>query len=112
MQSNLKLESGGTSTSFSGQTHAVYYDVLIHTGSARESRTQIFAAVGGGMKIFQGTGKETAFQPLSQFAYLTKTHEVKPMVSFGGGVRYWLDSPESGPHGWGFRLVVTLLFPK
>jgi len=34
------------------------------------------------------------------------------LVSFGGGVRYWADGPEGGPHGWGFRLVVTLLFPK
>lgn len=33
-------------------------------------------------------------------------------VSLGGGVRYWADGPDSGPHGWGFRLVVTLLFPK
>lgn len=29
-----------------------------------------------------------------------------------GGVRYWLDSPDSGPEGWGFRVQVTLLFPK
>ena len=90
MQSNLKLASGGTSTDFSGQTHAVYYDVLIHTGSAKESRAQVYAAVGGGMKIFRGTGKEQAFQPLSQFAYLTKTQEVKPMLSFGGGVKFKL----------------------
>lgn len=34
------------------------------------------------------------------------------LVSVGGGVRYWADGPEGGPHGWGFRLVVTLLFPK
>jgi hypothetical protein len=34
------------------------------------------------------------------------------LVSVGGGVRYWADGPESGPHGWGFRLVLTLLFPK
>jgi hypothetical protein len=33
-------------------------------------------------------------------------------VSLGGGVGYWLDSPEGGPHGWRFRLVATLLFPK
>ena len=33
-------------------------------------------------------------------------------VSFTGGVRYWLDSPEGGPEGWGARFVVTLLFPK
>lgn len=34
------------------------------------------------------------------------------LVSLGGGVRYWADSPESGPHDVGFRLIVTLLFPK
>jgi len=34
------------------------------------------------------------------------------LMSVGGGVRYWADGPDSGPHGWGFRLVVTLLFPK
>ena len=34
------------------------------------------------------------------------------LISVGGGVRYWADGPDSGPHGWGFRLVVTLLFPK
>jgi hypothetical protein len=34
------------------------------------------------------------------------------LVSFGGGVRYYLDSADTGPKGWGFRLVVTLLFPK
>jgi len=34
------------------------------------------------------------------------------LISVGGGVRYWADGPDSGPHGWGLRLVVTLLFPK
>jgi hypothetical protein len=29
-----------------------------------------------------------------------------------GGVRYWADTPEGGPDGWGARLVVTYLFPK
>ncbi|MCG7402993.1 transporter [Caballeronia zhejiangensis] len=36
----------------------------------------------------------------------------KQPVSIGGGVRYWVASPDSGPHGWGGRLVITLLFPK
>ena len=34
------------------------------------------------------------------------------LVSFGAGVRYWADGPEGGPHGWGLRLMVTLLFPR
>ena len=33
-------------------------------------------------------------------------------VSFTVGARYWAESPENGPDGWGFRGVVTLLFPK
>src|SRR6266496_6097074 len=86
MQSNLKLSSGGTSTSFSGQAHAVHYDVLLHT-NRKGSRTQLFAALGGGMKYFRGTGKESAYQPLSQFAYLTHTQKVEPMASIGGGIR-------------------------
>ena len=34
------------------------------------------------------------------------------LVSVGAGVRYWAESPDSGPEGWGARLVFTLLFPK
>jgi hypothetical protein len=88
-QSNLKLQSGGTTATFSGVSHAIHYDLLLHTNKA-ESKTQFFAAFGGGMKIFRGTGRESAYQPLSQYAYFTKTQAVKPMASVGGGVRYQL----------------------
>ena len=30
----------------------------------------------------------------------------------GASVRYWIDSPDSGPKGWGARVIVTFLFPK
>ena len=33
-------------------------------------------------------------------------------VSIGGGLRYWASGPDAGPHGWGYRLVVTFLFPR
>jgi hypothetical protein len=33
-------------------------------------------------------------------------------VSIGGGVRYWVESPDAGPDDFGFRFVVTFLFPK
>jgi hypothetical protein len=32
-------------------------------------------------------------------------------VSIVGGVRYWIDSPDTGPHGFGGRLGMTFLFP-
>lgn len=28
------------------------------------------------------------------------------------GARYWAESPQDGPEGWGFRLALTLLFPR
>lgn len=33
-------------------------------------------------------------------------------LSIGAGLRYWAQSPEQGPDGWGGRLVVTWLFPQ
>lgn len=33
-------------------------------------------------------------------------------LSLGGGLRYWVESPDSGPEGFGVRLTVTFLFPK
>jgi hypothetical protein len=32
-------------------------------------------------------------------------------ISIGGGLRYWADSPDFGPEGFGFRVLVTFLFP-
>ena len=34
------------------------------------------------------------------------------LVSLGGGLRYWVDSPDSGAEGLGFRMTVTLLYPR
>jgi len=33
-------------------------------------------------------------------------------IQISAGPRYYADSPPGGPHGWGFRAVVTFLFPK
>lgn len=89
LQSNLRLQGAGTEATFSGQAHVVHYDVVYHT-NRKESRTQYYAAVGGGLKIFRGTGTEQAYQPLSQFGYFTKTQALKPMGTVAVGVRYAL----------------------
>jgi len=34
------------------------------------------------------------------------------LFQVGGGIRYWVESPDGGPEGWGFRLQLTLLYPK
>jgi hypothetical protein len=34
------------------------------------------------------------------------------LVSIQGGVRYYLESIDTGPEGFGLRAALTLLFPK
>jgi hypothetical protein len=89
LQSNLQLSSGGSSVSFAGTAHVVDYDLILRT-TPRHSRVQLFAAIGGGMKIFRGTGTEEAYQPLSQYGYFTKTQALKPMASVGGGMKFFV----------------------
>ena len=89
LQSNLSLKSGGSDASFSGMSHVVAYDVILKT-TRNDGKVQLFAAVGGGMKVFRGTGKEAAYQPLSQYGYFTKTQALKPMADFGAGVKVGL----------------------
>jgi len=86
-RNTMKLSSGGTTTEFSGRSHTVNYDLMYYV-SGRESRLRPYVAGGGGVKIYQGTGAEQAFQPLSNLALLTKTHEALPTVDFGGGVKF------------------------
>ena len=81
-----KLTSGSAEAKFGGHSHAIHYDLLIHTRD-RESNVRPYVAVGGGAKIYQGTGAEQAFQPLSDIAILTKTSDVKGLLSFGAGVK-------------------------
>jgi hypothetical protein len=87
LQSNLKLSSVGQTATFSGMAHMVHYDVIFHTARS-ESKVQFFGAVGGGMKVFRGTGTEHSSQGLEQFGLFTKTQEMKPMATVGGGVKW------------------------
>jgi len=85
-QRNLRISLGGTTAAFAGQAHVLHYDLIFHTRPVQE-RVRPYLAVGGGMKLFRGTGTEAAYQPLMEYAYLTKTQELKPMLTVGGGVK-------------------------
>src|SRR5690242_11164476 len=89
LQNDLKLSSGGTQATFKGQAHALHYDLLFHPKKA-EAKALPFLAAGGGFKLYRGVGTESAYQPLYQYAFLTRTQEWKPLVSVGGGVRFTL----------------------
>ena len=83
---DLVLKSGGQKVNMDGESHLIHYDMLLHA-LRRSSRIRPFAAAGAGIRWFSGTGHEYASQPLANFALLTKTHEVKPLISVGGGVK-------------------------
>jgi len=34
------------------------------------------------------------------------------LISYGAGVKYYAESPDGGPQGWGARFVFTMMFPK
>jgi hypothetical protein len=54
---------------------------------------------------------DEASVPLNLTASKLTTGLGRP-ISIGGGLRYWAESPEFGPEGWGARLIVTFLFPR
>jgi hypothetical protein len=105
---DLKLTSGNTKAVFGSESHAMHYDFLVQSGS-RESRARVFVAGGGGVKIYRGTGAEQQLQPLDQFALLTKTTDLRALVSVGAGLKWQLS------HAVGLRVEVhdyMTPFPK
>ena len=85
--SDLKLSSGGTDASFNGVAHIIHYDLVLHPRVRHGSKVMPFLAAGGGMKLYRGTGHEVTYQPLETIALLTKTQQIKPMISVGGGIK-------------------------
>jgi len=85
--SDLKVSSGGTEATFRGVAHAIHYDVLVHTRPKGAALRPFFAG-GMGIKVYRGTDRESAYQPLNTFVLLTKTQQVVPLVSAGAGLKY------------------------
>jgi outer membrane protein W len=83
---NLALSSGGTTATFGAHTQQFHYDVMWHA-TPSESRIRPFVEAGAGIKLYQGTGAQVAYQPLSNFALLTQQQDLRPLVSAGAGVK-------------------------
>jgi hypothetical protein len=86
---DARLQSPGAAAGFATQDHVLHYDLVLHA-RPRHDRVRPYVAVGGGIKIFRGTGAEVAYRPLMNYAYLTQTQELKPMLTVGGGVKFRL----------------------
>lgn len=84
---DLKLSSGGTSTTFASRSNAIHYDFQFNFASS-EAAVRPFVEAGGGVKWYSGTGTEQVFQPLSNIAVFSDVRDVRPLVSVGGGVKF------------------------
>jgi len=84
---SLKVSGSGSEATFNGEAHMIHYDFLFHF-APMESKVRPFVAVGGGVKLYRGTGEATVTQNLSNLALLTNTHEVAGMGSVGAGIKY------------------------
>jgi len=84
---DLQLNSAGSSATFGARSYAAHYDVVWHAAPAG-SKIRPFVAAGAGIKVYQGTGTEVVFQPLSDIALLTKAQDLTPLVSGGAGINF------------------------
>ena len=84
-QNDLQLSGTGPEARFDAESHTIHYDFLFSGG--KQGGVQPFVAAGAGIRFFRGTGRETSTQPLNRFAILTRTSDLRPVLSVGGGVR-------------------------
>jgi hypothetical protein len=84
--SDLKLSQGASDVRFGAHTHIAEGNFLLHF-TKQEARVRPFISFGGGVKIIQGTGVESAAQPLGRYAALTATREVLPVAGVGFGFK-------------------------
>jgi hypothetical protein len=73
--------------------------------------TQAKTTLGVNMESTYDWTSETWSTPINLTAFqLLKIGD--QIIQVGGGLRYWAESPEAGPEGWGARFQLTFLFPK
>ncbi len=87
---NMRLRSPTGETgaaNFNARSHSLHYDVLLYA-TRRDSRLRPYIAGGPGLKLYQASGAETAFQPLSDIVVLSRRNQTKFLVSGGGGVKF------------------------
>jgi hypothetical protein len=85
-QNDAFVSRQSTEARFDAESHALHYDLIFLVGNQRAT-LRPFLAAGAGVKIYRGTGREAAFQPLSSFVALTRTTQIAPLVSVGGGFK-------------------------
>jgi len=86
---DLQLSGGGTQATFAARSYAAHYDAVYHF-APNGARIRPFVSLGAGIKVYQGTGAQVLYQPLSQFALLTQAQDLTPLISGGFGIKMQL----------------------
>lgn len=84
---DLHLKQGSTTASFGAHSQAIHYDIMWNF-MGNEAPIQPFVAAGAGIKIYQGTGTQVVYQPLSNIALLTQAQDLTPMASAAFGLKF------------------------
>ncbi len=86
---NLEASSGGTTVNFGRSTHIITGNILGYFRPT-ESRVRPFISFGGGAEVVDGTGMESAAQPLGNFVALTHTRQILGVGDIGVGIKIGL----------------------
>ena len=62
-KNDLKMDSSAGNVSFGAHSHALHYDLLFHTADTG-AKVRPYFLVGGGAKLYRGTGREGAWADL------------------------------------------------
>jgi Outer membrane protein beta-barrel domain len=87
---DMKLDGSGGKPVLGSHSHAVHYDIHFHFAE-RNAKIRPYVLAGGGVKMYQGTGNTASIQPMMNIAVLTATSDLKPMFTFGAGVKVKLN---------------------
>ena len=89
MENDLQFTAGGSLFNVEALSHALHYDLVLHTPD-RDSKRQLFVAAGGGMRIFRSEGSPSVSAQAGPYGSFPQSQVVKPMASVGGGVKFVL----------------------
>ncbi len=86
---DLQASSGNTTVNFSRSTHIITGNILGYFRPT-ESKVRPFISFGGGAEEVNGTGMESAAQPLGNFVALTHTRQLLGVGDIGVGIKIGL----------------------
>lgn len=83
----LAAEGSSGRADFAAQSHSFHYDAVLYF-TPRNASIRPFISGGPGFKVYESTGQERAFRPLSDIVIFSRQSQTKFLVSAGGGVKF------------------------